>query len=87
MRVARLYAAVPNAPERPLSLLRRTVNRSGGVSEEAIWRDLQWHPTNAFTSQRIDDELREVGPAQAAAVLDLWCAAWHAEAVGRKATA
>ena len=74
-------------PERPLSLLRRTVNPSGGVTEEAVWRDLQWHPTNAFTSQRIDDELREVGSAQAAAVLDLWCTAWHAEALSRKASA
>jgi hypothetical protein len=74
-------------PERPLSLLRRTVTPSGGVTEEAVWRDLQWHPTKAFVSQRIDDELREVDPAQAAAVLDVWCEAWHAEALTRRATA
>ncbi|MFG2037344.1 hypothetical protein [Dactylosporangium sp. NPDC048998] len=72
--------------ERPLSLLRRTVTPTGGVTEEAVWRDLAWHPTNAFVSQRIDDELREVEPARAAAVLDLWCAAWHAEALSRAAT-
>jgi hypothetical protein len=74
-------------PERPLSLLRRSVTPAGGVTEEAVWRDLAWHPTNAFISERIDDELREIEPAQAAAVLDRWCTAWHAEAIGRKATA
>jgi hypothetical protein len=72
--------------ERPLSLLRRTVTPSGGVTDEAVWRDLAWHPTSAFISQRIDDELREVDPEQAAAVLDLWCATWHAEALSRAAT-
>ncbi|WP_433083477.1 hypothetical protein ACQP1P_04820 [Dactylosporangium sp. CA-052675] len=72
-------------PERPLSLLRRTVTPDGGVTEEAVWRDLAWHPTNAFVSQRIDDELREVPPEHAAAVLDRWCAAWHREALSRTA--
>ncbi|GAA3275793.1 hypothetical protein Dvina_05270 [Dactylosporangium vinaceum] len=72
--------------ERPLSLLRRTVTAAGGVTEEAVWRDLAWHPTNAFMSQRIDDELREVTPPQAAAVLDRWCATWHQEALNRTAS-
>lgn len=89
-------------PERPLSLLRRTVGPAGGVAEEAVWRDLAWHPTNAFVSQRnaqsgsvtlrgdrpgpgVDDELREVSPAHAAAVLDRWCADWHREALRRTA--
>ncbi|WP_432835202.1 hypothetical protein [Dactylosporangium sp. CA-092794] len=72
-------------PERPLSLLRRTVTPAGGVTDEAVWRDLAWHPTNAFISLRIDDELREIEPAQAAAVLDRWCASWHAEALSRSA--
>ncbi|MEV6932147.1 hypothetical protein AB0M46_47725 [Dactylosporangium sp. NPDC051485] len=73
-------------PERPLSLLRRTVTPTGGVIDEAVWRDLGWHPTNAFVSLRIDDELREVEPAAAGAVLDRWCAAWHAEALRRTTT-
>ncbi|WP_433056569.1 hypothetical protein [Dactylosporangium sp. CS-033363] len=72
--------------ERPLSLLRRTVTPAGEVTEEAVWRDLDWHPTNAFGSQRIDDELREVSPAHAADVLDRWCATWHREALNRTAT-
>lgn len=72
-------------PERPLSLLRRTVTPAGAVTEEALWRDLAWHPTNAFASERIDDELREIEPAHAAAVLDRWCAKWHAEALDRRA--
>jgi len=70
-------------PERPLSLLRRTVDAAGGVTEEAVWRDLAWHPTNAFAAPRADDELREVSPAHAAAVLDRWCATWHREALSR----
>jgi hypothetical protein len=72
--------------ERPLSLLRRSVTPAGGVTEEAVWRDLAWHPTNAFVSQRIDDELREVSPDHAAGVLDRWCATWHAEALNRTAS-
>ncbi|MFI5906701.1 hypothetical protein [Dactylosporangium sp. NPDC051541] len=71
--------------DRPLSLLRRTVTAAGGVTDEAVWRDLAWHPTNAFMSQRIDDELREVAPAHAAAVLDRWCETWHREALSRTA--
>lgn len=67
----------------PLSLLRRAVTPAGGVTEEALWRDLAWHPTNAFGSQKIDYDLREIDATQAAAVLDRWCAKWHAEAISR----
>lgn len=67
----------------PLSLLRRVVTPAGGVSEEAVWRDLSWHPTNAFSAHRVDYDIRSVTPAHAAGVLDRWCAKWHAEAVSR----
>jgi len=70
-------------PDRPLSLLRRVVDPAGRVDEEAVWRDLAWHATNAFNSQRFGDELREIAPAQAADILDLWCVTWYEEALSR----
>jgi hypothetical protein len=72
--------------ERPLSLLRRSVTAEGDVTEEAVWRDLAWHPTNAFVNQRTDDELHEVTPSHAALILDRWCATWHQQALSRTAT-
>lgn len=72
-----------STPDAPLSLLRRVVTPAGGMTEEALWRDLAWHPTNTFTSQRAEYDIREVGPAHAAGVLDLWCAKWHTEALNR----
>ena len=75
------------SPDRPLSLLRRVVDPAGHVDEQAVWRDLAWHPTNAFNSQRFGDELLEVTPEQAAAVLDLWCADWHTAALSRSSRA
>ncbi|MFF5226207.1 hypothetical protein [Dactylosporangium sp. NPDC000521] len=70
-------------PEAPLSLLRRVVDPAGRVAEEAVWRDLGWHPTQAFAAHRIDHDIREVTPAHAAGVLDRWCEQWHREAVNR----
>jgi hypothetical protein len=72
-----------STPEAPLSLLRRCVDPAGGVSEEALWRDLGWHPTQAFGAHKIDHDIREVTPAHAAGVLDRWCDQWHREAVSR----
>ncbi|MEV4136853.1 hypothetical protein AB0J72_32350 [Dactylosporangium sp. NPDC049742] len=70
-------------PEAPLSLLRRVVDPAGQVAEEALWRDLAWHPTQAFGSHKIDYDIREVTPAHAAGVLDRWCAQWHRDALRR----
>ena len=72
-----------STPQAPLSLLRRSVDPAGGVAEEALWRDLEWHPTQAFGVHKIDHDLREVTPAHAAGVLDRWCGRWHREAVNR----
>jgi hypothetical protein len=69
--------------EAPLSLLRRSLDPGGRVTEEALWRDLDWHPTQAFGAHKIDHDIREVTPAHAAGVLDRWCAQWHREAVSR----
>ncbi|GAA3225801.1 hypothetical protein ACFO1B_32815 [Dactylosporangium siamense] len=69
--------------EAPLSLLRRSVDPAGGVAEEALWRDLGWHPTQALGAHKIDHDIREVTPAHAAGVLDRWCAQWHRELISR----
>jgi hypothetical protein len=70
-------------PEAPLSLLRKVVERSGAQRDEALWKDLRWHPTHAFGIQARsgDMDLREVSAEHAARVMDRWCAKWHAEAV------
>jgi len=73
-----------SALDSPLSLLRRMVDPVGGVTEEAVWRDMLWHATNTFVSPKADDDIREVGPDRAAGILDRWCAKWHAEAVTRR---
>ena len=70
-------------PQAPLSLLRRSLDPAGRVTEEALWRDLDWHPTQAFGTHKIDYDIREVTPAHAAGVLDRWCEQWHREAVSR----
>lgn len=72
-----------STPEAPLSLLRRSVDPAGQVTEEALWRDLGWHPTQAFGAHKIDHDIREVTPAHAAGVLDRWCDQWHRAAVSR----
>lgn len=70
-------------PETPLSLLRKVVERSGAQRDEALWRDLRWHPTHAFEVQSRTGEmdLREVPAEHAAHVMDRWCAKWHEQAV------
>jgi len=64
-------------PESPLSLLRRVSPDHGPGVDEALWRDLIWHPTNAFETHANDYDLRQVTEAHAAAVLDRWCDKWH----------
>lgn len=71
-----------STPEAPLSLLRR-VEAGGQVTEEALWRDLAWHPTQALGAHKIEHDIHEVTPAHAAGVLDRWCGQWHREAVSR----
>jgi hypothetical protein len=66
-------------PEAPLSLLRRVRGPDEDVADEALWRDLAWHPTHTFTSHADDYDLRKVTEAHAAAVIDRWCAKWHRE--------
>ena len=70
-------------PEAPLSLLRKVVERSGAQRDEALWKDLRWHPTHAFEihARTGEMDLREVPPEHAARVMDRWCAKWHKEAV------
>ncbi|WP_238010161.1 hypothetical protein KZZ52_05380 [Dactylosporangium sp. AC04546] len=75
-----------SSPDAPVSLLRRTVTPDGRMAEEALWRDMAWHATYALSSPKIDYDIREASPAQAARVLDTWCAKWHAEQVRRRAT-
>jgi hypothetical protein len=72
-----------STPDSPLSLLRRVVTPAGGVTEEALWRDMVWHSTNTFISPKPDYDIREVSPAHAAGILDRWCAKWHSEAISR----
>jgi hypothetical protein len=69
-------------PDAPLSLLRR-VQHGSQVVEEALWRDLTWHPTHTLSAHYDDYDLREVTEAHAAAVIDRWCAKWHEELAGR----
>lgn len=71
------------SPEAPLSLLRRVADPAGRVHDQALWRDLGWHPTHAFRSLKSAHDIREVTPAHAAGVLDRWCAQWHREALSR----
>jgi hypothetical protein len=66
-------------PHAPLSLLRRGHAPDGTITEDALWRDLNWHPTYTFTIHADDYDLREVSEAHAAAVLDYWCSKWHTE--------
>ncbi|GAA2589371.1 hypothetical protein GCM10010399_19370 [Dactylosporangium fulvum] len=75
-----------STPDAPLSLLRRTVTPAGDVTEEALWRDMAWHPTNALSVPKIDYDIREVTSAHAAGVLDTWCTRWHAAALNRATT-
>lgn len=85
-RVHRIYFVRldgDTTPEAPLSLLRRTVGPAGAVTEEALWRDLGWHPTQALGVHRHEHDIREVTPAEAAGVLDRWCERWHREAISR----
>jgi hypothetical protein len=76
-------------PESPLSLLRRIQppERPSGprarAVEEALWRDLAWHPTHTLSAHHEDYDLREVTEAHAAAVIDRWCAKWHEEQCAR----
>jgi len=79
--VATYYVRVDDEfpPDAPLSLLRRLRRPDGKMAEEAVWRDLAWHPTHTFASHSGDYDLREVSEAHAAAVMDHWCAKWHAE--------
>jgi hypothetical protein len=68
----------------PLSLLRKVIERSGAQRDEALWRDLRWHPTHAFAVHARagtgEMDLREVPAEHASRVIDRWCAKWHAEA-------
>jgi hypothetical protein len=66
-------------PDSPLSLLRRVRRPGGETADEALWRDLAWHPTHTFSAHADEYDLREVSEAHAAAVMDHWCAKWHAE--------
>ena len=66
-------------PDAPVSLLRRVRGGDGRFIDEALWRDLAWHPTHAFASHADEYDLREVTEAHAAAVIDRWCAKWHTE--------
>jgi hypothetical protein len=66
-------------PETPLSLLRRVGPAHGPSLDEALWRDLTWHPTHAFVTHAEEYDLRPVTEAHAAAVLDRWCEKWHRE--------
>jgi hypothetical protein len=66
-------------PESPLSLLRRIHRPGHPVADEALWRDLAWHPTHTFTAHADEYDIREVTEAHAAEVMDRWCAKWHAE--------
>jgi hypothetical protein len=66
-------------PDAPLSLLRRVCHPNGFAVDEALWRDLNWHPTHAFATHADEYDLREVTEAHAAMVLDRWCAKWHEE--------
>src|SRR6185437_8721341 len=64
-------------PESPLSLLRRVYPAHGPGVDEALWRDLTWHPTHAFETHANEYDLRQVTEAHAAAVMDRWCDKWH----------
>jgi hypothetical protein len=66
-------------PDAPLSLLRRVRTPNGDLADEALWRDLAWHPTHTFTVHAEDYDLREVTEAHAAGVMDRWCEKWHRE--------
>jgi hypothetical protein len=66
-------------PDAPLSLLRRVRQPNGITADEALWRDLAWHPTHTFTAHADEYDLRAVTEAHAAEVMDRWCAKWHAE--------
>lgn len=68
-------------PDAPLSLLRRIPRPDGDPVDQAIWRDLRWHPTNTFTAHERSSEydLRPVSPERAAEILDQWCAKWATE--------
>ena len=71
-------------PDAPLSLLRRVQPPGGArVVEEALWRDLAWHPTHTLSTHHEDYDLREVTEAHAAGVIDRWCAKWHEEWLAR----
>jgi hypothetical protein len=68
-------------PDAPLSLLRR-LRWLGAVKgsvqvDEALWRDLTWHPTHTFATHSGEYDLREVTEAHAAGVMDRWCEKWH----------
>jgi hypothetical protein len=66
-------------PDAPLSLLRKVHRQDGRTADEAMWRDLRWHPTYAF--HHADEyDLREVTEQHAAEILDRWCAKWSTEA-------
>ena len=68
-------------PEAPLSLLRRIRGSGDDHVDQAIWRDLRWHPTNTFVLQERNNEydIRAIPPERAAEILDRWCAKWSAE--------
>jgi hypothetical protein len=76
-------------PEAPLSLLRKVYGSEGRVDEEALWRDMRWHPTHTFVAHGEDYDLRPISERAAAEVMDRWCARWHQQSLhrGERATA
>jgi hypothetical protein len=73
------YYVVSDPDNVPLCLLRRVARRDG-VVDEALRRDLRWHPTDRFAvnARNGEYEIEEIPAERADAIADRWRAAWLA---------